>query len=321
MGFVTSPASRAQGELHPPSRVIMVIPTYNERENLRQIVERVRSCQPNVDVLIVDDNSPDGTGEIATTLALNDQAVKVLHRETKEGLGAAYIAGFREALRLGYDVVGEMDADGSHQPEQLQRLLDAVEHADLVIGARYVRGGSVINWPWHRRLLSKGGNRYIRMLLGTPLSDATAGFRLIRKEALEVIDLDSIHSRGYVFQVDLAYRCLQEGLRVVEVPIDFVERERGHSDHEVGSAPTHAPTQTLGRLGVQRNQIGGLKRSVRHEEEKCAVVGIADCLHRGAHFGDLRDHPDWPSDWPLVDHPPTCRRQHHRRLVDEARGA
>ena len=229
MGFVTSPASRAQGELHPPSRVIMVIPTYNERENLRQIVERVRSCQPNVDVLIVDDNSPDGTGEIATTLALNDQAVKVLHRETKEGLGEAYIAGFREALRLGYDVVGEMDADGSHQPEQLQRLLDAVEHADLVIGARYVRGGSVINWPWHRRLLSKGGNRYIRMLLGTPLSDATAGFRLIRKEALEVIDLDSIHSRGYVFQVDLAYRCLQEGLRVVEVPIDFVERERGHS--------------------------------------------------------------------------------------------
>ncbi|MFN8107054.1 MAG: polyprenol monophosphomannose synthase [Nocardioidaceae bacterium] len=226
---MTSPASRAQGESHPPNGVIMVIPTYNERENLRQIVDRVRSCQPSVDVLIVDDNSPDGTGEIATVLSRSDPAIKVLHRESKEGLGAAYIAGFREALRLGYEVIGEMDADGSHQPEQLHRLLDAIENADLVIGARYVPGGSVMNWPWHRRALSKGGNRYIRMLLGTPLTDATAGFRLIRKEALAAIDLDSIHSRGYVFQVDFAYRCLQEGLRVVEVPIDFVERERGHS--------------------------------------------------------------------------------------------
>jgi dolichol-phosphate mannosyltransferase len=210
-------------------RVVMVIPTYNEVDNLEWIVGRMRDAQPTLDLLVVDDGSPDGTGEVADRLAAADSRVTVLHRAEKAGLGAAYLHGFRVALDEGYDVIGEMDADGSHQPEQLHRLLEALRTADLVIGSRYVPGGSVVNWPLSRLVLSRGGNLYVRLLLGISVKDATAGFRLFRREALEKIDLDTVQSTGYVFQTDLAYRAVRAGLRVVEVPIEFVERVRGDS--------------------------------------------------------------------------------------------
>jgi dolichol-phosphate mannosyltransferase len=210
-------------------RVLMVVPTYDERENLAWIVGRLRAAVPTADVLVVDDGSPDGTGELADDLAEADPQVSVLHRTEKTGLGAAYLHGFRVALERGYDVVGEMDADGSHQPEQLPLLLDALRDADLVIGSRWVPGGSVVNWPLTRKALSVGGNLYARVLLGIPLRDVTAGFRLFRRGALESIDLDSVRSAGYIFQTDLAFRTVRAGLRVVEVPIEFVERVRGES--------------------------------------------------------------------------------------------
>ena len=207
----------------------MVVPTYNESENIEWIVGRLRAAQPGVDVMIVDDNSPDGTGDIADKLAEADGAVTVVHRTEKAGLGAAYLNGFAVALDAGYDVIGEMDADGSHQPEQLHRLLDALHDADLVIGSRYVPGGSVVNWPVQRLLLSRGGNLYVRLLLGIRVKDATAGFRVFRRSTLEQIDLPHVRSTGYVFQTDLAFRTLSRGMRVVEVPIEFIERVRGNS--------------------------------------------------------------------------------------------
>jgi len=207
----------------------VVIPTYDERENIEWIVGRLRRALPAVDVLVVDDGSPDGTGEIADRLAAADPHVTVLHRTEKAGLGAAYLHGFRVALERGYDVIGEMDADGSHQPEQLPDLLAALADADLVIGSRWVRGGSVVNWPLSRRVLSVGGNLYARLLLGIPVHDVTAGYRLFRRTTLERIDLHSVESAGYIFQTDLAFRTLRAGLQVVEVPIEFVERVRGNS--------------------------------------------------------------------------------------------
>ncbi len=210
-------------------RTVMVIPTYNESENLEWIVSRLRAAQPGIDVLVVDDNSPDGTGKIADDLAARDAAVSVVHRTAKEGLGAAYLHGFRVALDAGYDVIGEMDADGSHQPEQLHRLVEALADADLVIGSRYVRGGSIVNWPRSRELLSRGGNLYVRVLLGMSVRDATAGFRLFRRATLEAVDLAAVMSTGYVFQTDMTHRVLSAGLRVREVPIEFIERVRGDS--------------------------------------------------------------------------------------------
>ena len=210
-------------------RVVVVIPTYNERENLAWIVGRLRAAMPQVDVLVVDDGSPDGTGRLADELAAADPQVTVLHRAEKAGLGAAYLHGFRVALERGYDVVGEMDADGSHQPEQLPAMLAALDHADLVIGSRWVKGGSVVNWPLHRKALSVGGNVYARALLGVPVRDVTAGYRLFRRTTLEKIDLESVESLGYCFQTDLAWRTLQAGLTITEVPIEFVERVRGES--------------------------------------------------------------------------------------------
>lgn len=211
------------------NRAVMVVPTYNEIENLADVVAGIRRCAPGVDILVVDDSSPDGTGELADRLAAADPHVRVLHRPVKQGLGAAYSEGFRVALESGYELIGEMDADGSHQPEQLPLLLSAIEDADLVIGSRWVPGGSVVNWPWHRRALSRSGNLYTRFLLGIRVRDATAGFRIFRREALQTIHLERVQSLGYVFQVELVYRTLAAGLRVVEVPIEFVERERGDS--------------------------------------------------------------------------------------------
>lgn len=239
-------------------RVVMVVPTYNEADNLAWVLGRLREAQPGVDVLVVDDHSPDGTGEVADRLAAEDPAVHVLHRAGKGGLGAAYLAGFAWALRAGYDVVGEMDADGSHQPEELHRLLVALAAdggADLVIGSRYVPGGSVVNWPWRREALSRGGNLYVRLLLGIKVRDATAGFRVFRRTALEKIDLDSVESTGYVFQTDLVTRCLRAGLTVREVPIQFVERVRG--DSKMSGAVATESLRRITRWGLRerRDQV------------------------------------------------------------------
>jgi len=213
-------------------RVVMVVPTYQEADNIAWILGRLRTARPEVDVLVVDDDSPDGTGAIVDRLAETDPAVHVLHRTGKEGLGAAYLAGFAWALQRRYEVVGEMDADGSHQPEQLGDLLEALEGAggaDLVIGSRWTPGGSVVDWPLRRELLSRGGNLYVRLLLGIGVRDATAGYRVYRRSTLERIDLAAVRSTGYVFQTDLVSRTLRAGLRVREVPIEFVERARGDS--------------------------------------------------------------------------------------------
>jgi len=233
----------------------MVVPTYNERDNLEWIVGRVRASVPAVDVLVVDDGSPDGTGDLADELAAADPQVSVVHRSEKAGLGAAYLHGFRVALERGYDVVGEMDADGSHQPEQLPRLLAALEHADLVIGSRWVPGGSVVNWPLSRKVLSVGGNLYARVLLGIPLRDVTAGYRLFRRTTLEAIDLGSVESAGYIFQTDLAFRTVRAGLTVVEVPIEFVERVRGESKMSPDVAVESLKRITTWGLRERRRQV------------------------------------------------------------------
>jgi dolichol-phosphate mannosyltransferase len=213
----------------PVDRMLVVIPTYNESENLPRIVARVRAATPLVDILIADDNSPDGTGDIADALAAADAAVHVLHRPGKAGLGAAYLAGFEWALARGYDAVVEMDADGSHRPEDLPRLIAALPDADLVLGSRWVAGGQVVNWPLSRKLLSRGGNAYTRVMLRAPVRDATGGYRIFRASALRLLDLGAVESQGYCFQVDLVWRAVQRGLVVREVPIMFVERELGTS--------------------------------------------------------------------------------------------
>ncbi|MFD4718083.1 polyprenol monophosphomannose synthase [Streptomyces sp. NPDC058423] len=213
----------------PLGRALVIIPTYNEAENIEPIVSRVRAAVPEADVLVADDNSPDGTGKIADELSAEDGQVRVLHRKGKEGLGAAYLAGFRWGIDNGYGVLVEMDADGSHQPEELPRLLTALKGADLVLGSRWVPGGRVVNWPRSREFLSRGGSTYSRLLLGVPIRDVTGGFRAFRKETLEGLGLDGVASQGYCFQVDLARRAVEAGFHVVEVPITFVERELGDS--------------------------------------------------------------------------------------------
>jgi dolichol-phosphate mannosyltransferase len=210
-------------------RIVIVMPTYNERQNLESIAGRVRAALPEADLLVVDDNSPDGTGDIADKLAEADSHVQVMHRTDKAGLGKAYIAGFGWALERGYDVIMEMDADGSHQPEHLPALVGAVDGADLSIGSRWVRGGRVVNWPRSREVLSRGANVYIQVMLGLGVRDATAGFRAYRAATLRKISLEQVESTGYCFQVDLTRRVAAAGLRIVEVPITFVEREHGAS--------------------------------------------------------------------------------------------
>ncbi len=213
----------------PLGQVLVVVPTYDERENLEPIVRRLFASVPSAHLLVVDDASPDGTGELADELAGADARIAVLHRADKAGLGAAYVAGFAWAAERGYDVVVEMDADGSHSPEQLPRLLAALEHADLVLGSRWVPGGEVLNWPTSRKLLSRGGNAWTRLVLGLPLHDATGGFRAYRRTVLDALPLSEVASQGYCFQVDLAWQAWQAGFEVVEVPITFVERVRGAS--------------------------------------------------------------------------------------------
>lgn len=209
--------------------VLVIIPTYNESESLPRVVERLRLSVPDAHVLIADDNSPDGTGDLADGLAARDDHIHVLHRAGKEGLGKAYLAGFAWGLERGYDVIVEMDADGSHRPEELPRLLAQIPHADVVLGSRWVPGGSVVNWPTSRRVLSQGGSLYTRMALGIPTRDATGGYRAYRASALRALDLGTVESNGYCFQIDLLWRALQRGMVVSEVPITFVEREAGTS--------------------------------------------------------------------------------------------
>jgi dolichol-phosphate mannosyltransferase len=213
----------------PTASVLVVIPTYNERDNLEPLLSRLHEVAPAAHVLVVDDASPDGTGELADKLAAADERVRVLHRPGKAGLGAAYLAGFAEGLQGSYEVVVEMDADGSHAPEDLPTLLTALGDADLVIGSRYVPGGRVVNWPTHRQWLSRGGNLYSRLALGVPIRDITGGYRAFRREVLEELALGDVASQGYCFQVDMAWRAVQAGFRVREVPITFTERERGSS--------------------------------------------------------------------------------------------
>jgi dolichol-phosphate mannosyltransferase len=217
----------------PAGPVWVIVPTYNERDNLAPLVEAVRSELDRVGVdhtvLVVDDSSPDGTGEVADRLAGNDPRVAVLHRPRKSGLGPAYIAGFRRALEAGAELIVEMDADFSHDPSYLPRMLAAASRADVVLGSRYVEGGGILNWGRGRRIVSRGGSWYARTLLGIPVSDLTGGFKCFRREVLEAIDLDHVRSRGYAFQVELTYRALRLGFRVEEVPIVFTERRVGQS--------------------------------------------------------------------------------------------
>ncbi|MBW4722085.1 polyprenol monophosphomannose synthase [Saccharothrix obliqua] len=219
----------ADQQAQPDRSVLVVIPTYNERDNIGKIVKRLHAALPKVHALVVDDGSPDGTGRLADEMAAADERVRVLHRTEKAGLGAAYVAGFEWALDHGYDVVVEMDADGSHAPEDLPRLLDALRDADLVLGSRYVPGGSTVNWPWHRQLISRGGNVFSQVALGTSVRDITGGFRAFRTDVLRELKLGTVASQGYCFQIDLAWRAIELGYRVVEVPITFTEREFGQS--------------------------------------------------------------------------------------------
>jgi glycosyltransferase involved in cell wall biosynthesis len=212
------------------SGVLVIIPTYNEIENLERIVERLLAAVPAAHALVVDDGSPDGTGELADKLAAADRRVHVLHRTQKEGLGPAYVAGFTWGRAHGFDVLVEMDADGSHDPAQLPDLLAALEAgADLALGSRYVPGGRVVDWPLHRLLLSRAGNTYVRWALRLPLRDATGGYRAVRGELVDLLPFQDVASHGYCFQVDWAWRAWRSGARVVEVPITFAERTLGRS--------------------------------------------------------------------------------------------
>jgi dolichol-phosphate mannosyltransferase len=209
--------------------VLVVVPTYNERDNILPVVTRIHTAVPGAHVLVVDDNSPDGTGEVVDRLIERDARVHVMHRQGKDGLGAAYLAGFAWALARDYAVIVQMDADGSHPPESLPGMLKMLVNADLVLGSRYVRGGGVVNWPKHREALSRGGNLYSRLALGMKVRDITAGYRVFRRAVLADLTLDQVSSQGYCFQIDMAWRVVQSGFRVAEYPITFTERERGES--------------------------------------------------------------------------------------------
>ena len=208
---------------------LVILPTYNEAGTITEVVERVLASTPDVDVLVVDDNSPDGTGDIADRLAAGEPRVEVMHRGRKGGLGPAYLAGFALGLARDYDALIEMDSDLSHDPDDVARLLAGASAADLVVGSRYVPGGDTVNWSRFRRRLSRAGTLYAKTLLGLPLSDATSGFRCYRRAVLEAIPLGQIRSEGYAFQIELAWRAWTMGFRTVEIPIVFTERREGAS--------------------------------------------------------------------------------------------
>ena len=247
-------------------KVLVIIPTYNEVENIARITARLRAAVPEAHVLVADDNSPDGTGRVADELAAADDHVHVMHRLGKEGFGAAYLAGFAWGLEHGFDVLVECDADGSHQPEELPRLLAALEHADMVKGSRWVPGGSVVNWPKSREILSQGGSLWTRMMLGIGLRDATGGFNAFRSSTLRGIGLDDIASAGYCFQIDLGWRALKAGFRVVEVPITFVEREYGESKMNRKIVAEALLRTTAWGVGHRARQVKGVLTPRRQRE-------------------------------------------------------
>ncbi|TFD77666.1 polyprenol monophosphomannose synthase [Cryobacterium fucosi] len=242
------------------AQTLVIIPTYNERDNLGPIVARVRASVPDADVLVVDDSSPDGTGALADGLAGQDAQVHVLHRTSKDGLGAAYLEAFTWALARGYDRLVQLDADGSHLPEQLPVLLTAADSADVVMGSRWIPGGEVKNWPWHRRFLSRGGSLYSRLLLRLPERDVTGGYRVYTAHALERMRLSSVESLGYCFQIDMLLHAVRAGLRVVEVPITFVERTRGSSKMSGGIV-----IEAMARVTIWGLTGKGARRAVQLE--------------------------------------------------------
>ncbi len=212
-----------------PPRILVILPTYNECENIAEIVPAILRQNNNIDVLIVDDASPDGTGEVADRMAAENPRIHVLHREAKLGLGTAYVSGFRWGLARGFDRLFEMDADLSHDPRHIPEFLEAAERHDLVLGSRYLRGVTVVNWPITRLLLSYFANRYARITTGLPMSDLTSGFKCFRRAVLEAIDLDAVRSNGYSFQIEMTFRAWHLGFRVGEIPIVFVDRSQGQS--------------------------------------------------------------------------------------------
>ncbi|HEY1173577.1 MAG TPA: polyprenol monophosphomannose synthase [Verrucomicrobiae bacterium] len=211
------------------AKALVIVPTYNERDNLPPLVAKLLSLPIQIDLLVVDDNSPDGTGQIADDLAAKHPQVKVLHRAEKNGLGRAYCAGFAWALERGYEYIMEMDGDFSHNPDDIAKFLEAAKDADLVIGSRYCNGIRVINWPLTRLMLSMGAGMYVRIITGMPFSDPTGGFKCFRRHALKSIDLDNVRSNGYSFQIELTHKLWRQGMRVVEVPIIFTDRFQGTS--------------------------------------------------------------------------------------------
>ncbi len=242
--------------------LLVVIPTFSECDNLALITARVLAVIPAAHVLVVDDASPDGTGALADRLAGDDRRVHVMHRTGKDGLGAAYLAGFDWALARDYAVVAQMDADGSHPPEALPAMLERLADADVVLGSRYVPGGTVVNWPRHRQLLSRGGNLYSRLALRVPIRDITAGYRLFRRHVLLELGLREVDSQGYCFQIDMAWRAVQNGFRVLEVPITFTERERG--DSKMSGSIVREALWRVTRWGV-RSRLGSGERDERSD--------------------------------------------------------
>ena len=258
----------------PSDSTLVIIPTFNERENLPLVVGRLREAQPDVHILVVDDSSPDGTGDVADELAAGaPEQIHVLHREGKGGLWGAYRAGFAWGLERDYKVLCEMDADGSHAPEQLHLLLDEVDAgADLVIGSRYVPGGSTVNWPASRKILSRGGNLYISALLGAGVRDITAGYRAFRREVLETLDLDGIGKEAYLFQTEIGWKTVQAGFDVREVPITFTERVYGESKLSGSFVTDSLAAVTKWGLGYRAGQVrdiaGEIGRLAKHSIEK-----------------------------------------------------
>lgn len=210
-------------------KTLVIIPTYNERENIGRIVPLVLDKDPSIHVLIVDDGSPDGTGQMADGMAKEDNRIFVIHRQNKSGLGTAYIAGFKFALKKNYDLIFEMDCDFSHDPKYIPHFLEAIRDADLVLGSRYISGVNVINWPMSRLLLSYYANVYSRIITGLPVKDATGGFKCYRREVLETVDLDKVRSNGYSFQIEMSFRAWKKGFQIKEIPIVFEDRKLGQS--------------------------------------------------------------------------------------------
>jgi dolichol-phosphate mannosyltransferase len=240
------------------SRTLVILPTYEERDNLSILVPQILALSPDLEVLVVDDNSPDGTGEVADRLAREDSRVSVIHREGKLGLGTAYVAGFRLALEGGSARIVQMDADLSHRPDDLRHMLEVADHADVVIGSRNVAGGRVVGWSLRRKLISKGGSMVSRLLLGLPVRDCTSGFRCLSREALRVVDLSRAWANGYAFQVELIHACHQAGLRVVEIPIVFPDRTRGRS--KMSLAIVVEASRLVVELGLRRARNGVRRR-------------------------------------------------------------